>query len=465
MPVRRAVLALATALAALTLPATALGADRMKIGFQDDVSFRWSSDSQEMLDRAAGTGASIIRATADWSAIAPKRPAAAANPFNPAYRLGDLDDLVRGAQERGLDVLITIWGTPKWAGPARNKLPRRLSDLTAFSKALSARYSGRYPGYPFVGRWSVWNEPNLGIFLSPQFDARGRIVSPRLYASLFKASRAGIKSGNPRALVAIGETSALGRDHPKKGINDSVAPATFARLLAQFRSGLRFDAYAQHPYPTRPNLAPTSLAKWPNVVLPSMKKFEKSIDGWFHRRNIPVWITEYGHETKPAEPGGVSLSTQSKYTAKALAMVKADQRVEMFIWFIIRDNKQSSWQSGFYSITDSVKPALSTFTRFAQANDADVLHVKAGVTNPTVRAEVPRLAHFSGAGSTVTVSYRLLTGTTQVDAGQRYSPLAIDASVSFKVAVKTAAGKRYTLFVDAKDAHGNTTTRRVLIVA
>ena len=37
-----------------------------------------------------------------------------------------------------MDVLLTIWGTPKWAnggkGPAY--LPKKLSDLTTFSRAL-----------------------------------------------------------------------------------------------------------------------------------------------------------------------------------------------------------------------------------------------------------------------------------------------------------------------------------------
>ncbi len=460
---RRVAFALAL-VSALVLPASALSAERMKVGFQDDVSFRWSSDSQDVLDRAAGTGASIIRATADWSAIAPRRPADAANGLDPAYRLQDMDDLVRSAQQRGMDVYITIWGTPKWAGPARNKLPRNLADLRKFSEALADRYSGRHIGYPYVGRYSVWNEPNLGIFLSPQFDAKGRIVSPKLYASLYKSAYAGIKAGNPSAQVAIGETSAVGRDHPKKGVNDSVAPATFAQTLAKYRSGLRFDAYAHHPYPLRPNLAPTSLVRWPNVTLPSMKKFETSIDSWFKRKNTPIWITEYGHESKPAEPMGVSLSTQAKYANTALNMAKKDPRVEMFVWFIFRDNKQSSWQSGLYSAADTAKPILSTFTSFARANDGDVLHVKT-TANPMVKVRLPRLAHFAATGSTVTVHFTVHNGTSQVDTGTRYASLTSQGTVQFPVGFKPAAGKRYTVDVAATDEHGNAATREVLLVA
>ena len=39
----------------------------------------------------------------------------ATDPFDPAYTFENLDDLVRNAQRRGLQVMITIWGTPQWA--------------------------------------------------------------------------------------------------------------------------------------------------------------------------------------------------------------------------------------------------------------------------------------------------------------------------------------------------------------
>ncbi len=311
---RLARIALFASLAALLLPLSALAAERMPVGFQDDPTFRWNGDVPAELDKVQAANASIIRATADWRAIAPKRPRNARNSFDPAYNLNDLDDLVRGAQQRGIQVMITIWGTPAWAngGKTPNYAPKRVADLTNFARALADRYSGRHAGYPFVGRYSIWNEPNLGLFLMPQFGAKPNrktgkyaILSPGIYARLYKAGYAGIKSGNRLAEVAIGETSNQGRDYPKPGAPISTAPGTFARLLAQTK-GLRFDAYATHPYATRQNLPPTQKVRWPNVTLTQLPKFEKSIDQWFKRKNIPIWITEYGYETKPGEPSGVA---------------------------------------------------------------------------------------------------------------------------------------------------------------
>ena len=130
----------------------------------------------------------------------------------PVVLVDDLDELVRNTQKRDLEVLITIWGTPKWAngGKTPNVAPRRMSDLTAFSRAVASRYSGRFAGIPFVRFYSIWNESNLQLFLAPQFDAKGKSVAPRNYARLAAAAYAGIKAGNPLAKVAVGSTSSAG---------------------------------------------------------------------------------------------------------------------------------------------------------------------------------------------------------------------------------------------------------------
>ena len=76
-------------------------------------------------------------------------------------------------------------------------------------------------------------------------------MSPHTYAALYRAGRAGIRAANPTALVAIGETSNQGRDRPvAKAVADSVAPGTFARLLARERGCCSTPT---RPTPTRPD--------------------------------------------------------------------------------------------------------------------------------------------------------------------------------------------------------------------
>jgi hypothetical protein len=457
--------ATAALLLSLVLPGAAFAATRMPIGFQDDPSFRWSPNAATELDRVQAAHASIIRTIVDWRAVAPRRPRNAASPFDKAYRLGDLDQMLRNAQQRGMQVMITIWGTPKWAngGKSPNVAPKRLTDLTNFARAVATRYSGRYAGYPYVGRYSVWNEPNLGIFLSPQFDAKGKIISPRTYANLYRAARKGIKAGNRGALVAIGETSNQGRDHKLRGINDSVAPGTFARLLAA-QKGLAFDAYATHPYPTRPSLPPTQKVRWPNVTLTQLKRFETSIDQWFHRRNIPVWITEYGYETKPAEPHGVTNAKQAAYLGSVARTLRADPRVHMLIWFIFRDSKTSLWQSGLYSGSGAQKPAFKTFSALARVIAGESLTVKKRVT-PTVNLPVPAIAATSAAGTSIDIDYQVFKGSKRLVDKHTVARMLRSQSVTFRPAFKPAAGARYTLRMDAGTADGETTTTTYDLVA
>jgi hypothetical protein len=345
---------------------------RLLVGFQDDPTLRWAGDRMLMLAKARKAGATVIRTTVDWAQAAPRRPARPSDPFDPAYRLDDVDELTRNAQRLGVELLISIWGTPRWAnaGEKPNHAPSDPHDLEDFAHALADRYSGRHPGYPSVRLFSVWNEPNLEQFLAPQFDTHGRSTSPAIYARLARAVYEGVKDANPHALVAIGETSAHGRDAPSRDrIQDSHSPVRFARLLAEVKPRVKFDAWAQHPYPPRPNLSPSAPVRWPRVSLSNLKRFGRALDAWFERPGVPLWITEYGLETRPADPHGIPPALQARYGLDALHMAAALPRVRMFVWFVFHDRSETPWQSGLIAADGQPKPALRAFSRAAHRLD------------------------------------------------------------------------------------------------
>jgi hypothetical protein len=366
-PVYVALLAVVATLAMSTGAAGA--ATQMPVGFFDDASFRWSPDALTNLQHAASAGATVINTTASWASIAPTRPGDAANGDDPAYQLADLDALVHNANALHMQVLIDINGTPKWAngGQTPNHMPKKLTDLTTFAKMLASRYNGHH-GHGNVTLWSVWNEPNLQLFLTPQFSGK-KIVSPGEYAKLYKAAYAGIKAGNKVSQVAIGETSNLGRDKPiaTAGQGQSVAPGTFARLLAQ-TPGLKFQAWATHPYPTKPNAKPLEKVRYPNVTLSMLPTFETNLKKFFHRE-VPIWITEYGYQTKPQQPFGVTNAQQAADAKQALAYARADKDVKMFIWFTFRDSAGNPWKSGFEQTNGAHKPGYAVFSALAKAID------------------------------------------------------------------------------------------------
>ena len=80
---------------------------------------------------------------------------------------------------------------------APNYLPTSMADFQNFAKAVASRYSGRTPGYPFVRFYGIWNESNLGLFLSPQFNSKGQIVEP---GGLREARRGRLRGDQGREL-------------------------------------------------------------------------------------------------------------------------------------------------------------------------------------------------------------------------------------------------------------------------
>src|SRR5207302_5889626 len=138
--------------------------------------------------------------------------------------------------------------------------------------------------------------------------------------------------------------------------------------------GLRFNAWAHHPYPTSPNLPPLQKVRYPNVTLSTLPHFESDLKKWFHR-SVPIWITEYGHETKPAEPRGVTTARQAAYAKQALSIATADPNVQMFVWFTFRDSPGNSWQSGLESANGARKPAFHAFSAVARLLDGTVTTV------------------------------------------------------------------------------------------
>jgi hypothetical protein len=448
-------------LAAVVLPAAASASTHMPIGFYDDASFRWSPDRLTNLVDAAATGATIIHTNADWATIAPTRPANPSNGDDPAYVLSDLDQLVDTAPQYGMRVMITIVGTPKWANGNQtpNHMPKKLGDLTTFARMLATRYNG-HNGHGSVSLWSVWNEPNLQLFLTPQFVGK-KIVSPGNYAKLYKAAYSGIKAGNKLAQVAIGETSPQGRDKPtaQKGQGQSVAPGTFARLLAQTK-GLQFSAWAQHPYATSTGGKALGKARYPNVPLTNLPQFENDLTKYFHRA-VPLWLTEYGHETKPAEPHGVTYAQQALYAKQALTYAKNDPDVQMFVWFTFRDsatNAQNPWQSGLEQPTGAHKPSYAAFASLArQLNGA--YQVVPRAKKPAVKLFIPQIAYYSPVGSTVGITYTMTNEQGQViSMGEPTGTIAADQSVTFVPNYVARNGDSYTVTATVNDASGHTTT-------
>jgi hypothetical protein len=57
-----------------------------------------------------------------------------------------------------------------------------------------------------------------------------------------------------------------------------------------------------------------------------------------------------------------SWTKQAQYMRQAYAIARANPRISMMLWFLVRDQPQiGGWQSGLATVTGAQKPAWSVF--------------------------------------------------------------------------------------------------------
>ena len=410
----------------------------MWFGLLDDQTFRWAPDRALAWSQAKAAHASVIRTVVRWDQIAKTRPAHRLNPFDPAYNFRDLDDFVISAQQRGIEVLLTLWGTPAWAnggaGPAVP--PTDTADFAAFAHVVAERYSGTYPGLPFARFFSIWNEPNSPTFLQAPDPAVA-------YAALAEAGYSAVKSASPAALVAVGETAG------------AHAPGTFAQQLAAADPTLRFDAWAHHPYPPTLAAGPDTPRVWPNVGLLELGRLGDEVDRDF-RRTAPLWATEYAEPSPYVRP-----QRQSHDLARAVELAAAQPNVQMFIWLMLRNHPGTPWQSGI-----SGTPALQEFRRDALRYDPRNPIVEFAGERRSFLLTLPALElrwHLS-AGSRVGIKYSVTNCGRPVATGLGAARIASDGWVPVPVHFAASPRFRYTLHVTMEDVHGFVVTRLLQLV-
>jgi hypothetical protein len=425
---------------------------RLLVGAQDDPSFRWAADRSAMLDRARDANVALLRTVVSWRDAAPARPAAAADPFDPAYRLDDVDDLVRSSQQRGIELLITIWGTPEWAngGESPNRPPRDPRELEGFAAALADRYSGRHPGYPAVRLFSAWNEPNLEQFLAPQFDGRGRSVGPALYATLARAVYDGVKRGNPDALVAIGETSPRGHDVQRNGrVQDSHSPPGSRDSSQSWsRSSTSTRGRSIHTRHERTSRPPSPCAGHASAWATSSASAPRSTSGSGgsrRRSGSPSTRTRRSRRSRSASTPRCMRGMRRRLSSSPRAIPAS----ACSLWFIFRDRADGLWQSGLLSEDGVPKPALESLAAAAERLDARNPVLPESVE--VARVPALELAYHVPAGTPIDVS---------VDGAPRLA-VTLERDGWLEVPVEDRQREADELGVRATDAYGHSVLRIV----
>jgi hypothetical protein len=325
----------------------------------------------------------LIRVNLVWggpNGVSKRKPVNPMNPNDPAYDWSVYDRTVFYAQQHGIKVVFAILGTPPWANAARgvNVAPRSALDLERFATAAARRYSGafRTPDgrvIPPVRQWLAWNEPNNPAFLRPQYRkvaGRSVIQSAVDYAKICNAIVKGVRKTTVGASkVACGVTGPRGNNNPNSS-RPATSPLPFMRAMK--KAGAKgFDAYAHHPYYGAPRETPSTPPP-PGihgnaataVTLGNIGVLIKEVTRLFGKKRI--WITEYGYQTNPPDRiFGVSLANQAKYLTQSYGIARRHPRIDMFLWFLLRDERRGvdGWQSGLVTAGGAKKPAYAAFQK------------------------------------------------------------------------------------------------------
>ena len=316
-----------------------------------------------------------VRVNLVWSDVARSKPRTPADPSDKAYRWEGYDRMVEYAARYRIKVVFAIVGTPRWAngGKARSYAPRKAIDLRNFSYAAATRYSGSFSPdetsanakpLPAVRHWLAWNEPNVPVFLRPQYKrVKGawRIESAYQYARICNAIQAGIRATVLRGeKIACGVTAPRGNNAPNSS-RPSVSPLAFLRAMKRY-GAKGFDAYAHHPYYGKRSETPATRPEAETAVtLGNIDDLVVELTRLYGKKRL--WITEYGYQTSPQDKYfGVTYAKQAAYLKQAFAIARKHPRIDMMLWFLIRDQQAVRyWQSGFYTHGRKAKPSLIAF--------------------------------------------------------------------------------------------------------
>ena len=155
-------------------------------------------------------GAGVYMTKLEWDKVALFKPDAARDPLDAGYDWPlELDTAIDEARRNGIDVALTVTGTPKWAGGGR--APTNPKDYADFLTAAAERYPG-------VHLWVIWEAPTATF-------------SPSRYARLLDGAYAALKAKSTRNRVVGGNSST------------SSAPRWIGRLKLPSGKRPRMDLY------------------------------------------------------------------------------------------------------------------------------------------------------------------------------------------------------------------------------
>jgi hypothetical protein len=318
-----------------------------------------------------------------------REPANPTNPCDPAYHNWEpLDEAVRDATQRGLQVVLRPSWAPKWAEGDNppdwaddSTWKPRPSAVGDFGSALAKRYSGNplltpcvFPSLPRVSDYMLWPEANLSSKLTPQFR-NGDEFSPDHYRKMINAFYDGVNDVNSSfdvittGLAPFGDDDARGRMRPVRWWREFLCLKGHKLRKARCPNPAHFDIAAHNPISHN---APTRHAiNRDDASTPDVGRIKRVINKARRTGRVkpkgkkPFWATEFYWDT---DPPGISQQKQARWLQQATYLFWK-QGVKLAVWFQIKDQEPRSlppnwvvtYQTGLCESNGACKPAFDAF--------------------------------------------------------------------------------------------------------
>jgi hypothetical protein len=415
--VRSLLAVVSVAVAALGLTAQAHASKSQQSMLQDDRLLQNSIPQvqTQALDNLQSAGVKAVHTIILWNNLAPSPTKASVpsgvnltdpNSYDANYWTR-VDRLVNGAQARGMQVLISIAGpAPRWAetcnsfershyGREKGTCKPSAKLYGQFVTAVAKRYDGTFKdasGNPIakVKRFSIWNEPNLNSWISPQIQKfRGQKVSvgAKIYRNLVYAGTKALRAnGHRRDQILLGETAPIGQGSIR------TTPALFYQTLfcinakgrklggvlgknAGCKSRMKrldVNGVAHHPYTKRAVQTPLAKQRSTDITMADLGMLSKILKQGVHRRMLKasatgLYLTEYGVSTRPpAKTGyGVPLSRQAEWINEFEYLAFKNSKVKTVTQFQLEDDaglsKTKTFQTGLRFADGRDKPSFAAY--------------------------------------------------------------------------------------------------------
>ncbi len=463
-------------LACSALAFGAIGAGSAQASTSQKLYFEGSTDLLNPITRPATLaqlqtlGVKALRVELSWDEVAPAPTSAtkpsfeATNPGN--YNWGQYDVLLAEAKRLGWQVLLTVTApAPSWA-TANHKAPYTYRpdplDFQEFMTAVARHYGSE------VSLYSIWNEPNEAAYLTPQWSSSGKPVSGYIYRGLYQAGYAGLQAaGIAHPRVLFGETAPTGydtvtsllRSEKAKALAHPVAPLAFMRealcLNARYKKAgtcgeLQMAGYAHHAY--FPAAGPKYVWKQKDsVTIASLSRLSNALNLAARAHaipgGVPIYLTEFGVQSKPNKFEGVSPAKQAEYDAIAEHMAYSNPRVAAFSQYLFKDDPLSGrltasgfvgFQTGLEYVSGARKPLYYGFPVPLTVSKRGHGFSLWGLVRPTTKStKVTVLVKLKGAHS-----YRTLKIVTTSGAGY-WALHSSTKGVDWRVRWISPAGVKY----------------------